>query len=101
MSDLWEKEYLTKDDIAECLKTKEGRRERVTHGLAHVFAHLGIMPPSAEKQEEICAIMWDTLFRKPVWELLEEKELAQSCKEAGVKPVCMDELYHMRVRGEA
>jgi hypothetical protein len=109
MSNLWDKEYIEKEDVEELCKTKEGRREvwlyfmreRITHGLARVFYELGIEIPTTEKQERACEIMWDTILRVPIWQLIEDRELAENLKKSGIKPMGADDLYKMRPKGEA
>jgi len=101
--------FLTKEMVREAAETEDGQRliflyvmkERIPQGLALVFAHLGLKPPSAERQEEICKILWDTLFRVPAWEILETKELAIHMAESGLEGIRAEDLRKMRWKGSA
>jgi hypothetical protein len=106
---VWEKEYLTNGDITECLTTKEGRRElfyylqrqRLVHGLAHVFAYLELPDPTKEQQEIICGLMWDYLYARPLTELLEDEKTARALMAQGIQPADMNILRNMETKGEA
>ena len=89
-SDLQNCDFLPKGpDLDELLSTKEGRREvwlfimreRIAHGLARVWCAMELPLPSKEAQEHICSLMWDSLLRKPLWELLDESDQAKSLLE--------------------
>ena len=88
--DLQNCDFLPKGpDLDELLSTREGRREvwlfimreRIVHGLARVWCTLELPLPPKETQEQMCALMWDSLLRKPLWELLEEADQAKSLLE--------------------
>jgi len=107
VSQITDKQYLSKADINRLLETREGRREiylyvmreRITHGLAEIFAYLGLPIPSPDKQETACQMLWETLFRRPVWEILEERDLVEQMKKSGVIPTDADGLMKMHTEG--
>lgn len=64
---------LSDDDIRELMKTPEGQEEfkaymlrlKVAFGIYRILEHLYVVP-SAKQQQEICSIMYDTLFVVPI-----------------------------------
>jgi hypothetical protein len=83
--DIMSKDFLTREDAAELLKTEEGRqaflaylmRERIAAGLGALFCAYDIPLPSKEIQEGMCAVMWEWIMRRPVWDVLDQALLAQ------------------------
>ncbi|MFA4845070.1 MAG: hypothetical protein WC654_00740 [Patescibacteria group bacterium] len=84
-NEIMSKDFLTREDAAELLKTDEGRRmfmaylmrERIAAELGALFVIHDIPLPSKEVQEQMCAVMWEWVMRKPVWDVLDQALLAQ------------------------
>lgn len=109
MTDLWDKEFISKEDVQEGVKTEQGRhailcwmmKQWIPHGLARVWAVLDLPDLTEDQQETACSIMWDSIMTSSIWQILEDKTLAKSLQKAGLKPVTTDQLYKMHTKGEA
>lgn len=109
MTDLWDKECLTKEDVTDGVKTEQGKhailywmmKQWIPIGLAKVWAALDLDSLTEDQQEIACSIMWNTIMRSTIWQILEEKKLAQQISKSGLIPSSAEELYKMRTKGEA
>lgn len=69
----WRACLLTPEQILEKCKTEEGAREvkeyilraRIAFAAQSMMERMGVCPP-AEVQQEVCMLLWDTLFRVPI-----------------------------------
>ncbi len=84
--DLFQKDFLEKEDVNELRKTPEGRqaialyilRERIAYGIAKVLEKYDLPLPSKEAQDDMVSIIWRSAAgEKPVWEIMTELGHAQ------------------------
>lgn len=69
---------LTPTEMLELGKTEQGRRQlaeyiwqaRTAYAAQHVMEALGVVP-SVEKQQEVCEIIWDRIFRCNIFEVMD------------------------------
>jgi len=69
---------LTPQEMLELGKTEKGRRElaqyiwraRTAYAAQHVMESLGVVP-SPDKQQEVCEIIWDRIFRCDIFQVMD------------------------------
>ena len=94
--DKWRSQLLSPTEMLELARTEEGKRElfkyivsaRVGYAMQAVFEQLNVVP-EAEVQIRCCEIIWDTIFRVPIenvlyWaseaaKSLDDNDIAGSC----------------------
>ena len=84
--EIFEKDFLEKDDVNELKVTPEGRRaiglwihrEKYARAIAALIIELKVDLPSKEEQERLTALLFRmTSPAMPIWELLEEMTTAE------------------------
>lgn len=67
---------------------------RLEHGLGRALFVAGVLDaPTPEQEQKMMKIIWNSLFRVPLWEILQDEEAARAFIEGDVAPTTMEDIF--------
>lgn len=68
--------------------------KRLEHGLGRALFAAGVEDaPTKQQEDAMMRILWKSLFRIPLWEILKDEEHAKAFIDGGLVPTSIDEIF--------